>query len=299
MERDPNFNPVFPYPPAPLPPPSISVPDEVLMTAYSYVKSLNASFGCCRQHRFLLFIFMRILTEWRESQNKKVLAAWVNLPALLLPLVESAQGQPETQAGAGEKHGERRQVENTENVRPEYPQPAPLPEGRRMSLCTTVRDHINRDSVNIIAKPARHHGSTHLNRQKELVIVKLSGNIPDKSREVAKFVRKGQRKVPPSVDLSSLPLRTARSSSPERDSGSSTVAIDNKIEQAMDLVKSHLMYAVREEVEVLKEQIKELMERLSQLEYENNILRAAATPDTLAKLTPQTQPSQPPPSSSS
>uniref|UniRef100_A0A6I8NSN0 TSC22 domain family protein 3 n=1 Tax=Ornithorhynchus anatinus TaxID=9258 RepID=A0A6I8NSN0_ORNAN len=33
----------------------------------------------------------------------------------------------------------------------------------------------------------------------------------------------------------------------------SMVAIDNKIEQAMDLVKSHLMFAVREEVEVLKE----------------------------------------------
>jgi len=44
-------------------------------------------------------------------------------------------------------------------------------------------------------------------------------------------------------------------------SGASVVAIDNKIEQAMDLVKSHLMYAVREEVEVLKEQIKELIEK--------------------------------------
>ena len=56
------------------------------------------------------------------------------------------------------------------------------------------------------------------------------------------------------------------------------------------------MFAVREEVEVLKEQIKELMERISQLEYENGILRAAATPETLAKLA---QPrSQLPPSTS-
>jgi regulator of replication initiation timing len=62
------------------------------------------------------------------------------------------------------------------------------------------------------------------------------------------------------------------------------VAIDNKIEQAMDLVKSHLMFAVREEVEVLKEQIKELLEKNSQLEYENSILKAAATPETLAQL---------------
>ena len=51
-------------------------------------------------------------------------------------------------------------------------------------------------------------------------------------------------------------------------------AIDNKIEQAMDLVKSHLMYTVREEVEVLKEKITELMERIQQLETENNFLRS-------------------------
>lgn len=60
-------------------------------------------------------------------------------------------------------------------------------------------------------------------------------------------------------------------------SGSSTVAIDNKIEQAMDLVKSHLMFAVREEVEVLKERIDVLMERIAFLESENQILRSAAT----------------------
>lgn len=77
----------------------------------------------------------------------------------------------------------------------------------------------------------------------------------------------------------------------EDESGASTVAIDNKIEQAMDLVKSHLMYAVREEVLVLKEQIKELLEKNSQLEYENNVLRAGASPETLAKLS-QTNPGQ-------
>ncbi|KAK3095412.1 hypothetical protein FSP39_014371 [Pinctada imbricata] len=79
--------------------------------------------------------------------------------------------------------------------------------------------------------------------------------------------------------------------------GSSTVAIDNKIEQAMDLVKSHLMYAVREEIEELKEQIKQLIEKNNQLEYENNILKSAASQETLSKLS-QPRP-QPPPSSSS
>ncbi|XP_044196762.1 TSC22 domain family protein 4 [Thunnus albacares] len=57
-------------------------------------------------------------------------------------------------------------------------------------------------------------------------------------------------------------------------SSNSLVAIDNKIEQAMDLVKSHLMLAVREEVELLREQIRELQEKNQQLERENVILRA-------------------------
>ncbi|XP_054266411.1 protein bunched, class 2/F/G isoform-like isoform X2 [Macrosteles quadrilineatus] len=70
----------------------------------------------------------------------------------------------------------------------------------------------------------------------------------------------------------------------ESASGASAVAIDNKIEQAMDLVKSHLMFAVREEVEVLKEKIAELMDRINQLEMENAILKANASPETLAQL---------------
>jgi len=44
------------------------------------------------------------------------------------------------------------------------------------------------------------------------------------------------------------------------------------------------MFAVHEEVELLKEQIKELMVKNSQLEYENGILRANATAETLAQL---------------
>ncbi|XP_021173939.2 TSC22 domain family protein 2 isoform X2 [Fundulus heteroclitus] len=67
-------------------------------------------------------------------------------------------------------------------------------------------------------------------------------------------------------------------------SGANVVAIDNKIEQAMDLVKSHLMYAVREEVEVLKEQIKELYERNSVLERENAVLKSLASTEQLSQL---------------
>uniref|UniRef100_A0A2K6TBT4 TSC22 domain family member 2 n=1 Tax=Saimiri boliviensis boliviensis TaxID=39432 RepID=A0A2K6TBT4_SAIBB len=70
-------------------------------------------------------------------------------------------------------------------------------------------------------------------------------------------------------------------------SGGGVVAIDNKIEQAMDLVKSHLMYAVREEVEVLKEQIKELVERNSLLERENALLKSLSNSDQLSQLPTQ------------
>ncbi|XP_016521530.1 TSC22 domain family protein 1-like isoform X2 [Poecilia formosa] len=56
-----------------------------------------------------------------------------------------------------------------------------------------------------------------------------------------------------------------------------------------DLVKSHLMYAVREEVEVLKEQIKELMERNTQLEQENNLLKTLASPEQMAQFQAQVQ----------
>ncbi|MEJ1277548.1 TSC22 domain family protein 2 isoform X3 [Cricetulus griseus] len=70
-------------------------------------------------------------------------------------------------------------------------------------------------------------------------------------------------------------------------SGGGVVAIDNKIEQAMDLVKSHLMYAVREEVEVLKEQIKELVERNSLLERENALLKSLSNNDQLSQLPAQ------------
>lgn len=46
----------------------------------------------------------------------------------------------------------------------------------------------------------------------------------------------------------------------------------------------HLMFAVREEVVVLKERINELMSKISKLELENSILKAHAAPETLSLL---------------
>ncbi|VDM73143.1 unnamed protein product, partial [Strongylus vulgaris] len=62
------------------------------------------------------------------------------------------------------------------------------------------------------------------------------------------------------------------------------VAIDNKIEQAMDLVKTHLTFAVREEVEVLRQTIAELEQRVASLESENQLLRQYAPADVLANI---------------
>ena len=45
------------------------------------------------------------------------------------------------------------------------------------------------------------------------------------------------------------------------------------------------MYAVREEVDLLKEKINELVERNNRLEFENAFLRQHASPETLESLT--------------
>ncbi|XP_037968471.2 protein bunched, class 2/F/G isoform isoform X2 [Plutella xylostella] len=116
----------------------------------------------------------------------------------------------------------------------------------------------------------------------------------------------GAQDVPPSDALQAADIGDGKDETQppqtedESASGTSAVAIDNKIEQAMDLVKSHLMFAVREEVEVLKERIAELMERINQLEVENTYLRAHASQDTLAAMPgagakPPPAPQGPPP----
>ncbi|XP_062240223.1 uncharacterized protein LOC133950066 [Platichthys flesus] len=53
----------------------------------------------------------------------------------------------------------------------------------------------------------------------------------------------------------------------------SLVAIDSKVERAMDLVKTHLMVTVREEAELLREAITELQKKNKELERENHNLR--------------------------
>lgn len=70
----------------------------------------------------------------------------------------------------------------------------------------------------------------------------------------------------PPPSLNHALFNTAHSSS----CGSS---IDTKIEQALDLVKTHLRMAVRDEVQVLRETIKDLQNQNQLLQQENRILK--------------------------
>ncbi|CAI5455328.1 unnamed protein product [Caenorhabditis angaria] len=60
--------------------------------------------------------------------------------------------------------------------------------------------------------------------------------------------------------------------------------IDSKIEQAMDLVKTHLMFAVREEVDGLRSKIYDLENHVHRLESENAILRRTIPNEILQKI---------------
>merc|ERR1719266_2722211 len=67
-------------------------------------------------------------------------------------------------------------------------------------------------------------------------------------------------------------------------SGTSHGAIDNRIEQAMDLVKSHLMNAVRSEVEELKEKIIRLEDTINNLQTENEAIKKYVPTDVLRQI---------------
>ncbi|NXW76316.1 T22D3 protein, partial [Hirundo rustica] len=125
---------------------------------------------------------------------------------------------------------------------------------------------------------------------------------PHQPRSLGAFAQLVQQALPPKppsprpgggAELSAR-LGLAGEESEDEGAGSGVTAIDNKIERAMDLVKSHLLLAVREEVEALREQIRELSERRAALERENRLLRALATPQQLARLAPPQPPAPPP-----
>ncbi|CAD5228944.1 unnamed protein product [Bursaphelenchus okinawaensis] len=90
--------------------------------------------------------------------------------------------------------------------------------------------------------------------------------------------------------VSPIPANPASQPSPaQQQQCQQIVAIDSKIEQAMDLVKTHLMFAVREEVESLRSRIMELETTVVHLEAENSILREHVPQDVLQSLSIQPQ----------
>uniref|UniRef100_A0A914MH19 Uncharacterized protein n=1 Tax=Meloidogyne incognita TaxID=6306 RepID=A0A914MH19_MELIC len=94
----------------------------------------------------------------------------------------------------------------------------------------------------------------------------------------------GSEFVPPADGSLAQNSSTASISAAVTTGGPNAVAIDNKIEQAMDLVKTHLTFAVREEVEILRSTIMDLENKVNFLENENQILRQFAPPDFVSTL---------------
>lgn len=89
--------------------------------------------------------------------------------------------------------------------------------------------------------------------------------------------------------LSGDPTKMEDSAKLATATSNTVVAIDNKIVQAMDLVKTHLTFAVREEVETLRTTITDLEARLNALREENRLLRENVSPEVLAFITANKQ----------
>uniref|UniRef100_A0A915MVF7 Uncharacterized protein n=2 Tax=Meloidogyne TaxID=189290 RepID=A0A915MVF7_MELJA len=79
---------------------------------------------------------------------------------------------------------------------------------------------------------------------------------PPPQQQLSQFDISPSHSVP--ATLGTQNSSTASISAAVTTGGPNAVAIDNKIEQAMDLVKTHLTFAVREEVEILRSTIMDL-----------------------------------------
>ncbi|KAF1765839.1 hypothetical protein GCK72_005792 [Caenorhabditis remanei] len=94
--------------------------------------------------------------------------------------------------------------------------------------------------------------------------------------------------VPASASSSSVTLPSVTTTATVNTSALTTPSaidshtpIDNKIEQAMELVKTHLTYAVREEVDTLRNTIAELEYQMREFQYECNYYRQNCSPEVV------------------
>uniref|UniRef100_A0A8C5MAT1 TSC22 domain family member 2 n=2 Tax=Leptobrachium leishanense TaxID=445787 RepID=A0A8C5MAT1_9ANUR len=167
-----------------------------------------------------------------------------------------------------------------------------------ISSHTSVRSNSLGPAFGLPTMPGTAHGSLLQSNVSPFPPQQLTGQVDDRRKSeplpqppISLISEKPFVKVPISDcltnPLSVFGLPIPVDGDDDSSSSANVVAIDNKIEQAMDLVKSHLMYAVREEVEVLKEQIKELIEKNSTLERENALLKSLSSSDQLSQLPTQ------------
>lgn len=142
------------------------------------------------------------------------------------------------------------------------------------SLAKVIRAHP--DAVTAVTSPTRGHGPVSMSKvEVAATAAAISAAIrsADRTEKVAASGQAAGDAVSGYATPASIHSVTGANASSILPPYVSSVAIDNKIEQAMDLVKSHLMFAVREEVDVLKEKIVGLLERIQALETENAILK--------------------------
>ncbi|XP_059499850.1 TSC22 domain family protein 4-like isoform X2 [Stegostoma tigrinum] len=198
-------------------------------------------------------------------------AAPVVVPSSSSPSPPQPHGAPSTSGNASVTPQEKGDVAAR-------PHPANQPHGAKAGAAETASPPPEQPPSNVKQPSSGDQGG-----------LRKDGSPSRKTRASEPSAASSLRFVSPMQTLAKSMLSVGTHPDSDDDSGSSSsmVAIDNKIEQAMDLVKSHLMYAVREEVEVLKEQIKELVDRNALLERENALLKSLANPEQLSQLQAQ------------
>ncbi|CEF69038.1 TSC-22 / Dip / Bun family and ATPase, AAA-type, core domain and Alpha/beta hydrolase fold-3 domain and P-loop containing nucleoside triphosphate hydrolase domain-containing protein [Strongyloides ratti] len=92
------------------------------------------------------------------------------------------------------------------------------------------------------------------------MLVNRNDGVPDTENKDENLDKNANIKLPTMINdkKNTDYIRQPKCSSSNSGNNQTLVAIDHKIEQAMDLVKTHLMFAVREEVDSLRSRIKEL-----------------------------------------
>ncbi|CAJ0919047.1 unnamed protein product, partial [Mesorhabditis belari] len=111
---------------------------------------------------------------------------------------------------------------------------------------------------------------------------------PSRSRialdEDSKIEIGGTNSISPASNRASVDSHMVDESAPDSSDPTNDGTIDIKINQVLDLVKTHLTFAVNEEVERFKQKIAELKDKTKLLEAENEFLRKHAPQDVLDKL---------------